>query len=222
VAEVKDDIVIMDDGTLRAIVAVSSTNFDLKNQDEQNSIVVNYQRFLNSLDFPVQILMQSRRMDINSYVQKLKGFQDRQTNELLRIQTSEYIEFIEHLVETANIMNKNFYVIVPLDFSINPSAPGFFARLFRSTKIKQISQRLDNFAKERITLDERALSIVSTLASIGLRSVRLTTEQLIELFYFSYNFESAPMVPGATLSELATNGEEDAKKALALAEQKST
>src|SRR5580692_11168481 len=101
--EIKNDTVVVDDGTLRGILAVSSTNFDLKSQDEQNSIIFNFQRFLNSLDFSIQILMQSRKMEISGYLEKLKGLAEKQTNELLRVQTSEYVEFISRLIENAQI-----------------------------------------------------------------------------------------------------------------------
>src|SRR3989338_4978029 len=103
----------MKDGSLRGVVAVSSTNFALKSEDEQNALVAAYQGMLNSLDFPIQILIHSRVLDINSYLGKLKTLAAGQTNELLRIQMTEYIEYIGKLVEFANIMSKNFYVVVP-------------------------------------------------------------------------------------------------------------
>src|SRR3989344_3045242 len=118
VAEIKENTLILKDGSLRAVIAVSSTNFALKSEDEQNALVAAYQGMLNSLDFPIQILIHSRVLDINSYLGKLKGLAGGQTNELLRIQMNEYIEYIGKLVEFANIMSKNFYVIVP--FSANP------------------------------------------------------------------------------------------------------
>src|SRR4051812_34953643 len=107
ISEIKNDTVVLYDGTLRAILSVSSTNFDLKSQDEQNGIIFNFQRFLNSLEFSVQILMQSRKMEIGSYIEKLKRLSEKQTNELLRVQTVEYIEFISRLIDNASIMNKN-------------------------------------------------------------------------------------------------------------------
>src|SRR6185295_6227377 len=141
--------------TLRAVLAVSSTNFDLKNVEEQNALIMSYQRFLNSLDFPVQILMQSRRMEIADYTAKLKGLADKQTNELLRIQTTEYIEFVNRLVETANIMNKNFYVIVQLEFSISPTPKGIFTRIFKNVDAIDVKERVENLEKQKVTLDER-------------------------------------------------------------------
>lgn len=202
-AEIRDDSVILNDGTLRAILGVSSTNFDLKNEEEQNGIIFGYQRFLNSLDFPVQILMQSRRMNISDYTSKLKQIMDKQANELLRIQTSEYIEFVNQLVENANIMNKNFYCVVPLFQSVLPtSGGGLFSRLFGGGKSKQIAERVENFEKSKRELDERVGSVSSALSSIGLQVARLTTQQIIELFYDSYNFDSAPNIDASSLSDI--------------------
>jgi hypothetical protein len=204
--EIRNDCVVMEDGTLRAVVAVSSTNFDLKSQDEQDALIVAYQRFINSLDFPIQVLMQSRRMDIGDYTESLKHLMEKQPNELLRIQTGEYIEFISHLVESANIMNKNFYIIISLPQNIFPPKAGFFARLFKSTKTREIAQRLENFEKVRTLLDERAGSVSNNLGGMSLRAVRLNTEQLIELFYNSYNFESGPLIDAGKLGEIAIVG----------------
>ncbi len=201
-AEIRNDSVIMHDGTLRTILAVSSTNFDLKNDDEQNSIVAGYQRFLNSLEFPIQIVMQSRRMNISDYLLKLKGIADNQTNELLRIQTTEYTEFIKRLVENANVMNKNFYVVIPLYQSVLPTPAGFISGLLGRTKTKQVAEKVENLEKSKQQLDERVGSVSAELSSIGLQVVRLNTEQIIELFYNSYNFDAAPEIDASQLSEI--------------------
>ncbi|MDE2311532.1 MAG: hypothetical protein KGJ93_00375 [Patescibacteria group bacterium] len=191
-SEIKNDTVVLDNGCLRAVLAVSSTNFDLKSQDEQNAIIFNFQRFLNSLEFPVQVLMQSRKMEISGYVEKLKNLAEKQTNELLRVQTLEYIEFINRLIENASIMNKNFYVVVPLDESIFPQAAGFVSRVFGGGKAKEVKQRIENFEKYKEKLDNRVASVAANLSSIGLRGERLKTEAVIQLFYNSYNFDAAP------------------------------
>ncbi len=193
ISEIKNDTVVVDDGTLRAIISVSSTNFDLKSQDEQNGIIFNFQRFLNSLEFPVQILMQSRRMEVGGYLEKLKRLAEKQTNELLRVQTSEYTEFISRLIDNASIMNKNFYVIVPLGQSIFPSGGGFFSNLFGG-KSKQISQKIENFEREKEKLDNRVSSTMANLSGIGVRGARLKTEEIIQLYYNSYNFDAAPLI----------------------------
>ena len=211
IAEIRDDILIMQDGTMRAFLAVSSTNFDLKNQEEQDSLIYSYQKFLNSLDFSIQILIQSRKMDISKYEEKLKGLVEKQTNELLRIQTVEYIEFVERLVETANITSKNFYIVIPHEASINPLTPSFFKRLFKNTDKTQISERVTNFEKYKSILDEQTNSVASNLGSMSLRVERLTTGKIIELLYNSYNFESGPLLQADSLGEVALEKPENQK-----------
>jgi type IV secretory pathway VirB4 component len=207
IAEIRQDTVIMADGTLRAVLAVSSTNFDLKSQEEQNALIYNYQRFLNSLEYPLQILMQSRKMDISGYLESLKVIVSKQTNELLRMQTSEYIDFIDRLVESANVMNKNFYVVVQYNQSIAPVAGGFFSKLLQGAQVRQISEREENFSKHRVQLDERTVSVASNLSSIGLRVVRLNTDQLIELMYNSYNFSVGPAIDASQLDQVTITEE---------------
>jgi tRNA G26 N,N-dimethylase Trm1 len=201
-SEIKNDTVVVDDGTLRAILSVSSTNFDLKSQEEQDSIIFNFQRFLNSLDFSVQILMQSRKMEIGGYLEKLKSLSEKQTNELLRVQTVEYTEFIARLIENASIMNKNFYVIVPLGESIFPPAGGFMSGIFGGGKSKEIAKKIENFEKAKEKLDTRVSAILSNLSGIGVRGVRLKTEEIIQLYYNSYNFDAAPLVDPGQLKDI--------------------
>lgn len=207
-AEIRDDCVVMQDGTLRGILAVSSTNFDLKSEEEQNALIYSYQRFLNSLEFHVQILLQSRKMDIGEYREKLKGMMERQTNELLRMQTGEYIDFIDRLVESANVMNKNFYVIVPYEMSVTATTPGsgLFSKIFGTGKTQQLTAKRQAFIDYKKQLDERIGSVAANLGSAGLRVVRLNTDQLIELLYNSYNFGAGPAIdasqlPNVTITE---------------------
>ena len=115
IAEIKDDTVIMKDGTLRAVLLVSSINFALKSEDEQNAVIDGYVRFLNNLNFTLQIVIQSRELDINNYLDYLKVKEKEQTNKLLKSQTGEYIEYIKELTSLGKIMNKRFYVVVPYD-----------------------------------------------------------------------------------------------------------
>jgi hypothetical protein len=201
-SEIRDDLIVMKDGTLRAVLAVSSTNFDLKSEEEQNALIYSYQRFLNSLEFHIQILVQSRKMDITEYISKLNALAEKQTNELLRMQTQEYVEFIERLVESANVMNKEFYVIIPYDISVNPASTGLFARLFGLGQSKQIADREANIANGRKQLDERVNTIAASLSSCGLRAVRLGTDQLIELIYNSYNFAAGPSIDASQLAKV--------------------
>lgn len=206
-SEIRDDTIVMQDGTLRAVLAVSSTNFDLKSEEEQNALIYSYQRFLNSLEFHVQILLQSRKMDIGEYTGKLKGLMERQTNELLRMQTGEYIDFINRLVESANVMNKNFYVIIPYQMSITAtSGGGLFSKIFGTGKTQQITAKQQAFSDYKKQLDERVGSVAANLGSAGLRVMRLNTDQLIELVYNSYNFGAGPVIdasqlPNVTITE---------------------
>ncbi len=201
-SEIKDGIVVLDDGTLRAIVNVSSTNFDLKSQEEQDSIIFNFQRFLNSLDFSVQILMQSRKMEVGHYIDKLKKMSAQQSNELLRVQTEEYTEFISRLIENASIMNKNFYIIVPLGESIFPPAGGIFSKFFGGGKVKEISKKIENFERVKERLNTRVLSLMSNLSSLGVQSQQLDSQGIIQLYYNSYNFEAGPLIDPAQLGDI--------------------
>lgn len=210
-SEIRDDCIIMQDGTLRAILTVSSTNFDLKSEEEQNALIYSYQRFLNSLEFHIQIVLQSRKMDIGEYTGKLKGLMERQTNELLRMQTSEYIEFINRLVESANVMNKNFYVVVPYEMSVTPVGGGFFSRIFGTGKTQQITAKQKAFSDYKKQLDERAATVASNLGSAGLRVVRLDTDQLIELVYNSYNFGAGPSIDAGQLPNVTITEQEPQK-----------
>src|SRR3989344_2447235 len=113
IAEIKEGTIVLKDGSLRAVIAVSSTNFSLKSAEEQGGIINSYQSFLNSLNFPIQIVMQSRKLDVHSYLDRLRSVAQEQTNELLRMQTQEYIEYISKLIDFSSIMNKTFYIVVP-------------------------------------------------------------------------------------------------------------
>jgi len=202
VSELREDCIVLKDGTIRAVLAVASTNFDLKSEEEQNAIIYNYQRFLNSLDYPIQILMQSRHMNIGDYIEKLKSFEAKQTNELLRTQTTEYIDFIQRLVENANVMNKSFYVIVPWSGSVNVSTPGIFEKIFGKGEAAQIAKKVEVFEKNKQQLDERVNQLVANLSSVGARVVRLNTNELVELVYSSYNLGLGPELNVGSLPEM--------------------
>lgn len=200
-SEVRDDTIVMKDGSLRAVIAVSSTNFSLKSEEEQNAITAAYQSFLNSLDFPLQILIHSRVLDINGYLEKLRLLAGAQTNELLRIQMNEYIEFVGKLVEFASIMSKNFYVVVP--YSAGPAAEGWLARLKRVVNpVRTISAKQEDFLNAKAKLEERVSDVTSKLSAMGLRSTMLTTPELVELIYASYNFNAASPFEGESLDEV--------------------
>ena len=189
VAEVKDDVVILKSGALRAILAVSAINFDLKSTDEQTAIIGQYQNFLNSVDFPVQILISSRKLDMRKYFSFILSKEKAQPNELLRLQLSEYKNFIEQLVSGSNIMEKNFYIIIPFS-PIENKDKGFFSNLGNlMNPQKNIIEKNENFETYKNQLFQRVDHIIAALSGIGLRIAPLKTEELIELLFNSYNPE---------------------------------
>lgn len=187
IAEIKEDVVVLKDGTLRAVLLVSSINFSLKSEEEQNAIIAAYISFLNYLEFPLQIVIQSRKLDIDSYLDRLKKIEKEQTNELLRMQTAEYRQYVSELVEIGDIMTKRFYVVVPYD-PISDKQKSWFKRflgVFTAAKEVKLSQ--DAFVKRRHALFQRVGHIVGGLASMSIKSVVLDTQSLIELYYNTYN-----------------------------------
>lgn len=202
IGEVRENTIIMDDNTLTSVLLVSSINFALKNEDEQNAIIGAYVNFLNNISFPLQIVIQSRELNIDSYVNDLKEKEHTQTNELLKAQTAEYIDFINQLVSMGKIMSKRFYVVV----SYNPLSDekrNFFTRvgdLFNP--VSMIKMKEEKFANLRKELSRRVDSVISGLESMGLNVVELDTQSLIELFYDVYNPEVSKNEALAGLSEV--------------------
>lgn len=187
IAEIKEDCVLLKDGTLRAVLLVSSINFSLKSEEEQNAIIAAYIGFLNFLEFPLQIVIQSRQLDINGYLDRLKKIEKDQTNELLRIQTAEYRQYVSELVDLGDIMNKRFYVVVPYD-PLSDKQKSWFKRFIGLfTAAKEVKLNQDAFSKRRHELFQRVDHILSGLASMSLKSVVLDTQSLIELYYNTYN-----------------------------------
>lgn len=187
ILEIRDDAVIMKDGTLRAALLISSVNFSLKSEEEQNATIQGYVQFLNALDFPLQIIIQSRKLNIDSYLERLKNVEKEQTNDLLRMQTQEYRQYVSELVEMADIMSKRFYAIVPYSAGSIKSR-GFITTLKEAispTSVINIKQK--KFQEYRGELFKRVDYISSGLSAIGLKSIILDTQSLIELYYNTYN-----------------------------------
>ncbi|MFA7245468.1 MAG: hypothetical protein WC070_04835 [Candidatus Magasanikbacteria bacterium] len=187
IAEIRDDVVVLKDGTLRAVLITSSINFSLKSEDEQNATISSYVGFLNSLDFPIQISVQSRRLQVKPYLEKLMDQEKKQTNELLRIQTADYRSFIEELVDIGKIMTKKYYVIVPYD-PLSNNKKSFWSR-FKEVVKPAISLRLkdERFKQRKDGLEMRVRQVSSGLENMGLSVAQLDTQSLIELYYNTYN-----------------------------------
>jgi len=187
VAEVKEDTVVLKSGTFRAILAVSAINFDLKSSDEQEAIIQQYRSFLNSIDFPLQILISSRKLNMKNYLDFLEGKEKNQPNELLRMQISEYRSFINQLVSVSDIMEKKFYIVVPFS-PIENEEKGILNNVKSLINPQRnILEKRENFETYKNQLLQRVDHVIFSLSGIGLRIAPLKTEELIELLFDSYN-----------------------------------
>lgn len=192
---IKDGVVLMKDGGFRVILMCSSINFALKSTDEQDAITYQYQNFLNSLDFPVQFVIHSRKLNISPYLETLKTRQKEESNELLKIQINEYVEFIQTFVDLTNIMTKTFYVVVPFTPTILEQK-GILRQIAAALGIgkKEVRKSFGSFEEYKNQLWQRVDSVVGGLGRFSVRAAPLETEELVELFYGLYNpteFEKA-------------------------------
>lgn len=202
IAEIKGDTVIMKDGTLRAVLSVSSINFSLKSEDEQNAIISSYVSFLNNISTPIQIVIQSRDLNIEGYIEFLKNREKEQTNRLLKIQTASYIEYIQELVSIGKIMNKKFFVVVPYS-PFSDKHKGFFSQLtevFKPATVLKLKEA--KFLKYKDNLMRRVDSVASALMSLGVDVDQLKTQELIELYYNTYNPETSKNQPLVDVNKL--------------------
>ncbi|MBT3419040.1 MAG: hypothetical protein HN726_01590 [Candidatus Magasanikbacteria bacterium] len=187
IAEIRDGMVVLKDGTVRGVLLVSSINFALKSEDEQNAIISSYVGFLNSIDFPLQIVVQSRQLQIKPYLEQLIQLERNQANELLRVQIADYRAFVQELVDIGQIMTKKFYVVVPYD-PLSNKKKGFFSR-FKEVLKPSFTIRLKEkrFEQRRHDLEVRTRHVAGGLESLGLQVAELDTQALIELYYGTYN-----------------------------------
>ena len=202
-SEMRENMIIMNDGSFRAIVECQSINFDLMSSREREGIEFSYQNFLNSLYFPVQVLVRSRRVDIGPYIDRLLGIRRQQDNMLLNVLMDDYINFIDVLAQEANIMDKAFYIVVPFypagDLAeIKKQAKGLFDSFFSGSKTTSVT-KIDQVAYEKAKdeIRNRVDSVMNGLFQMGVKSTQLNTKQLGELFYSSYNPDTAVREPMA-------------------------
>ncbi len=190
IQEVRKGTVVLKNGGLRAIIAVSSVNLALKSSDEQIATINQFQSFLNSIDFPIQIVVQSRKLDIRPYLIMLDQKMKDQREPLMKLQTAGYISFIREFTEQVAIMRKYFYVVIPYDEAPISFNKGFFGKIFGNSpqeKKNAIQTEEEVFEERRTQLEERVSVISGGLESCGARSERLQTEEIIELFYRTFN-----------------------------------
>jgi len=195
---IREGVVILKTGALRAVLMCSSVNLSLKSQDEQDALIYQYQNFLNGLDFSIEFVVHSRKLDITDYINSVKTHIENQKNELLKIQTEEYIDFIESFVGMQNIMAKTFYAIIPFSKEANQKK-GFLDKIFSSSADKSfVKMSDDEFKKYKNQLWQRVDNVISGLRSLGIRSEPLSDSELKELFFNIYN-------PGEAGKEIIQN-----------------
>ena len=187
IEEIRDGVILLNDGGLRAVVLANSVNLSLKSADEQKATIMQFQNFLNTLDFQIQISVQSRKLDIRPYLLLLENRMKVQNEPLLKLQTREYISFIKSFTESTSIMTKNFFIVVPYTQPSLQIKSGMFKGLFgRSAEEKKSDKEID-FEEKRSQLDQRVGVIEQGLASCGVKTTPLGTEEVVELFYKVFN-----------------------------------
>lgn len=185
IKEIRNETVVLKDGSVRAVLMASSLNFALKSADEQTAITSQFQDFLNSLDFSLQFFVESRELDIRPYLAILEDRYEKQINDLMRVQVREYVEFIKNFTKNENIMTKNFFVVIPYTPPILNTAKqmrGIFGK-----KSETQTDNKDLFEENQTQLEQRIAMVEQGLIRTGVRVVRLGTEELIELFYKIFN-----------------------------------
>lgn len=203
--QIKDDILIMKDGSLRAVLMVSSINMQLLASEEQEIIIASYQNILNSVEFPLQILIQSRRVDLNNYITSLESAMNNQTNTLLKDQTEDYIYFLQDILDSVNVMDKKFFVIVPYYPSVIEAASGgVLSTLGLKKKTEAESHKVESYEQNRRYLFQRVDMVVSLLRELRLTVTQLPTQALVELFYVCYNPETVGYEHIKNLESLGT------------------
>lgn len=200
ISELRDNMVIMSDGSFRAVITCKSINFDLMSSREREGVEYAYQSFINSLTFPVQILIRSQRVDIAPYLDRLESIRRGQDNMLLGVLMDNYIDFIDRLAEEANIMDKSFFVVVPyypagdIDSAVNASK-NLFSGLFAPQQQTNIKITEETYTKSKDELQNRINTVLNGLFQMGVRSVQLNTKELGELYYNFYNPDTAVRQP---------------------------
>ena len=187
VAEIREGVLILKTGHIRSVLMVSSANFALKSTEEQEAIVFQFQNFLNSLDFPLQIVVQSRRLNITGYIDSLKNLEANQQNQLLKEQTADYRAFVGQLIKGGSIMAKNFFVVVP--FSLAEVVGGIQKDIQQTKKTGKLSE--NQFQRMKNQLWQRLEFTALGLRRAGLQVVPLNSEELIELFWSSHHPKEA-------------------------------
>jgi hypothetical protein len=191
IKEIRNGVIVLKNGGLRSILICSSINLSLKSSEEQVATINQFQSFLNGLDFPVQICVQSRRLDIRPYLLMLENRERELAEPLLKIQTREYIEFIRNFTDEVNIMTKTFFVVVPYSTPAIKTGTNLLNDILgkknSSNQRQNETAELADFEEKRSQLDQRVGVVIGELSRIGIRSSQLKTDEVVELFYKTFN-----------------------------------
>lgn len=184
IRDIKDGVVILKNGQMCKILLASSVNFALKSRDEQMAILTQFQSFLNTLDFTLQIYIQSRKLNIEPYIELLSGLEGSQNNDLMRIQLREYQEFIRTFTNEVNVMSKNFFVIIPFTPARIDLTRGITSMFKQASSTPPTEMR---FEEQRTQIEQRMSVVEQGLNRVGVRTIPLQKDELVELFYHIYN-----------------------------------
>jgi len=188
--EIKNEVIYMKNGGLRKVLLINGINFDLRSEEEQQMILGSFQSFLNRLDFPIEFFIHSRKINIKSYLDKMKQREEDEKNELLKIQIGEYINFIRSFVEENPIITKSFFVVVPYNpiATVEEAKKGLSKIMTSLTGgNKKEDEKNESMSKKLQQLNYRVEEVVAGLEQIGLRTNKMSDEELTELFYNLYN-----------------------------------
>ncbi|HUC87484.1 MAG TPA: hypothetical protein VMR75_04200 [Candidatus Saccharimonadales bacterium] len=222
ISEIRDGVVVMRDGSLRAVIMASAINFDLMSSQERDSVEYAYQSFLNSLHFSIQIVVKSQKIDLDNYIAKLQQLRTEQDNDLLALLMDDYIANIKALIEEVNIMDKQFYIVVPfvppaMAALHNKNIASGLAGVFKKQVVTTLGE--NDFKAFKDELSQRVQLVCSGLSQIGVRNIPLNTQELIDLYYSSYNPDVAQnqkLVDAGQLQTAAvTKGQGDTPQQLA-------
>ncbi|MEY3783921.1 MAG: hypothetical protein RLZZ230_243 [Candidatus Parcubacteria bacterium] len=197
IRDIKENVVIQKNGQMCMVLLASSINFALKSLDEQKAVLMQFQQFINTLDFTLQIYIQSRKLNIEPYLALLGTLEVKQDNDLMRIQLREYIEFIRTFTEDVDVMSKNFFVVIPYTPAVLNITKGI-TNLFSKPTTDSSLPSNNQFEEHRIQLEQRVGMVTEGLARVGVRTVSLQKDDLVELYYHLYN----PSDPTGTAPEV--------------------
>ncbi|MCR4307874.1 MAG: hypothetical protein NUV80_04880 [Candidatus Berkelbacteria bacterium] len=193
ISEIRDDVVVLNDGSIRQVVKVKPVSIELRSQKEQDAVIYQFRSFLNALKFPVQIAIQGRRVDLSRYIAKLQNIGADEQNELIKVQITDYIDFIERLSNEVNIMDRSYYVIVPHNKNpgVSTTKQTWIDKILGGKKSKDTVYTVQEFEELKVQLEEKTQIVTSRLESLGVQAKKMESAELIELYYNTYNPEES-------------------------------